>query len=74
MENKTIRYKQSDIFYQPPKQCKAAWEYLRKHKSIVNWDQCNSYDFINCYLAIPQQTKQLLKKKKLLLKRNSALS
>ena len=30
MENKTIRYKQSDIFYQPPKQCKAAWEYLRK--------------------------------------------
>lgn len=63
MENKTIRYKQSDIFYQPPKQCKAAWEYLRKHKSIVNWDQCNSYDFINLLLGYTTADKTTSEKK-----------
>ena len=63
MENKTIRYKQSDIFYQPPKQCKAAWEYLRKHKRIVNWDQCNSYDFINLLLGYTTADKTTSEKK-----------
>lgn len=63
MENKTIRYKQNDISYQPPKQCKAAWEYLRKHNSIVNWDQCNSYDFINLLLGYTTADKTTSEKK-----------
>lgn len=63
MENKTIRYKQSDIFYQPPKQCKAAWEYLHKHDSIVNWDQCNSHDFIDLLLGYTTADKTTSEKK-----------
>lgn len=63
MENKTIRYKQSDIFYQPPKQCKAAWEYLHKHDSIVNWNQCNSHDFIDLLLGYTTADKTTSEKK-----------
>lgn len=51
MNGKSIRYNQNDIFYIPPSPCKEAWNYLRKHPSIVEWEKCNSHDFMDLLLG-----------------------